>query len=378
MPSIIEYDLLQKLSRNRLNYQEQQSQLDGLKSRLRTVLDELPELSKRNPDIKNFERLKKKLTVSLPKTPKGKKTYKDSITENTKWEETISHRTYIPQGFLGIASVDAMQGRDIAFLATHGLGPCVGYVLYSKSKNICVLAHIDDEFSVTDKKPSTKETQDQATSYYQGFTRKILDEIGGAPASDWQVILVPSQNSQSDALARLLSTSAAAAGILAEIKEHNEEPTSVYLNPEQLPQIGTYDEIIPFESLLPDTLALREALNFPDSGVRLYHMERTELVLQNLDDWYVYSNAQVQSKPGSVSIRRSAQPLGVENQDNTHRSTPTNGTPQESSAAYLCRSFRGCCQSIRNCFRSGREDEERRSLGNNSDDKDSSKPSKHL
>ena len=96
---------------------------------------------------------------------------------------------------------------------------------------------------------------------------------------------------------------------------------------------------------------MRQVLNIPEHGFRLYQMTNGDLIEQDLNAGFEMRSSYV--IPKALPTR-----------------TPTNDRPQESSASYVYRSFRECCQSMRNCFRTGSAEERTHLLGSDSENKD--------
>lgn len=274
-------------------------------------------------------------------------------------------RSYIPQRFLGMANTSAMSEElaiEYSFVATTGLGPCVGFVLYSPTSKTCVLAHIDDEFDVTGP-IQAPENMEHATNNYKKLIRNARDQtkIGSTSSiDDWEIILMPSRMPQSQTLADIINN--AALGLVSEviispqIGDTRENTRSILLNLKKLHSDGTisettYPERIDFSAIPPNTLSMRQVLNIPEHGFRLYQMTNGDLIEQDLNAGFEMRSSYV--IPKALPTR-----------------TPTNDRPQESSASYVYRSFRACCQSMRNCFRTGSAEERTHLLGSDSENKD--------
>lgn len=278
-------------------------------------------------------------------------------------------RSYIPQRFLGVADTSAMSeefAREYSFVATTGLGPCVGFVLYSPTSKTCVLAHIDDEFDVTSDIPAVG-SMEHAADNYKKLIRNARDQakIGSTSSiDDWEVILMPSRMPQSQALADIIRNSAlglvSKVIISPQIGDAHENTRSILLNLRKLHSDGTiaeksYPERIDFSAISPNTLSMRKVLNIPAHGFRLYQMTNGDLIEQDLSAGFEMRDSYV--IPKALPTR-----------------TPTNDRPQESTASYIYRSFRECCQSMRNCFRTGSAEESTHLLNSDSENKDKHGP----
>ena len=332
---------MSKLSSSRMQDAclSQLDSLDELKAAILECAKGVSELSK--AQAKTWKQLK----TRIRSTPEERKEYRQQLVQENIWDTSTRQRSYIPQKFLGIAETLLVMQQNIAFLSTHGLSPCVGYILFSKTKNICVLAHVDDEFSITDGREIDSTTQAEANQFYQEFSQKILTTLGVEKDGSWSAILIVSGHPQSQVLADYLTQGLGVIGVEPIISKTDDWDRGVSVDLHSL-SFKEHTEIVPFNELLPDILTLREALNFPDHGLALYRMERSGLVLQDLDAPYVCLDSTVLSRPAP----RQQADQDIEHDDVIASRTPTNARQSETTTAYNFPSFKDCYQAVVDCL----------------------------
>ena len=229
----------------------------------------------------------------------------------------ISRRIYIPQRFVGLVDVGAIKDllAEIAFLTTAGLGPCVGYILFSKTTKCCALAHFDDLLNATAEE-ATEECKARAIQHYRVCAQKILDAItrfsdAAKKAQDWQVILTPSQDPSSHMLTELLQRAMAGIGDITAMHVNAKaegyarnlliELDGFLAEPAQL-KLRSYQEVVQFADLPANLLTLKEVLHLPPTGFALYHIQEGALVPQDVNQPFSMVDNYVTPRPLTAGV----------------------------------------------------------------------------
>lgn len=268
------YQFLDKSSEP--SYLEEFSTIDALKRRLKTLSCSI-NLQKNQRNI---------ISRQIPEA--GKEAEYRSKIGRSKALKKNDNRTYIQQKYLGVAEADCIVGKPIAFLATSGIASCVGYILFSRDKKKCVLAHVDDVFGASQSIIDSNGISISKEKYYDQLTQQALTLLDNPDPSSVEAILITSELSLSNDLAVDLNTGLTTNGVSnVSIRTTDSGEVSFRLGIQDY-QCEYYNEMVPFDRLPANQFTLRTVFNFPTQGLQLYRMTTDGLVLQNLDESYEY------------------------------------------------------------------------------------------